>query len=205
MKTLVFRGGKFSFFLLMLFLIPIFLETDILLRIWLKNVPEYAGVFTKLIVVCSIIGSFGATMSTAIQATGKIEYYQIITGGVLLLAFPITYICYKLRMSPAVAYVGLITMNTVAIFTRMFFLKKYLDIAINEYSTKVLWIAFIVFVFSFIPPFYVHENMNEGFLRLIVVTCVSLLSSTAFVYVFGLTTEERKPVIRFIRNKLLKR
>jgi O-antigen/teichoic acid export membrane protein len=203
MKSLIFRGGKFSFFLLMVFLIPVYLETDILLRLWLKNTPEYTGTFTKLILIFSLVGSYGMTMSMAVQATGKIKYYQITIGGTLLLAFPVTYICYKFGTSPAVAYIGMTAMSLIAVFFRLVFFKKYLGIGHKEYIIKVLWVTFIVFIFSFVPSFYVHENMDESFLRLAVVICVTLLSSGVSIYMFGLTRKERESLNLFIRNKLL--
>jgi O-antigen/teichoic acid export membrane protein len=203
MKSLIFRGGKFSFYLLMIFLIPVCLETDILLRLWLKNVPEYAGTFTRLILILSLSGCFGMTISTAVQATGKIKYYQITVGGTLLLAFPVTFICYKLGSPPAAAYIGMITTALVAVFIRLVFLKKYLGITLAEYSTKVLWRAFTVLIFSAVLPLLVHTGMDEGLLRLTAVTCAALLSSAAAIYTLGLTKDERKPVNSFIRNTLL--
>jgi O-antigen/teichoic acid export membrane protein len=37
MKNLIFKGGRYTFFLLMVLIIPIFLETDFILKIWLKK------------------------------------------------------------------------------------------------------------------------------------------------------------------------
>jgi O-antigen/teichoic acid export membrane protein len=203
MKALIFRGGKFSFFLLMIFLIPVFLETDTLLLLWLRNVPEYASIFTKLIMICtSLVGCFGITVSMAVQATGKVKYYQITIGCILLLAFPLTYVCYKLGATPATAYIGMMATAIIAIFARMFFLKKYLNISYVSYLKNILWISFVTFIFSAIPPYFVHEIMSNGVLRLLVVSCVTLISTSIFVYVFGLTQAERQSVNRFIIKKM---
>jgi O-antigen/teichoic acid export membrane protein len=205
MKSLIFRGGKFSFFLLSIFLIPVFLETDVLLRLWLKNVPEYAGVFTRFIVFVSLTGCFGTTLSMSIQATGIIKLYNIVVGSILLLSLPITYICYKFGYMPASAYIGMIITTAIAVFARMFFLKKLLRIDYSDYFKYVLWVSFIVFIFSMIPPLFAHRIMNEGFVRLFVVACVGLFSSLASIYLLGLTQAERKFVNVTIRRIILKK
>jgi O-antigen/teichoic acid export membrane protein len=205
MKSLIFRGGKFSFFLLLIFLIPVFLETNILLRLWLKNVPEYANTFTKFIVFVSLIGCFGSTMSMSIQATGIVKFYNIVVGTILLFSLPITYICYQSGYTPTSAYIGMMITTVIAVVARMFFLKKLLNIHYSEYFKYVLWVSFIVFIFSIIPPLFVHRIMTEGFVRLFVVAFTGLFSSSVSIYLLGLTQTERKFVNVTIKRIILKR
>ncbi|MDR3113552.1 MAG: hypothetical protein LBU09_04175 [Endomicrobium sp.] len=202
MKTLIFRGGKFSFFLLMIFLIPVFLETDILLKFWLKSVPDYAGIFTKLIVTSSLISSFNATISTAVKATGKIKYFQIAVGGTLLLAFPITYILYALGFNPTSAYAVVIVTAAAAVFARMVFLKKYLGIKYGQYFKNVILLSAVVFVFSLPAPYFAQKIMEEGLLRLVFVSGVSLVSGSFFIYLLGLAKNEREFVNKFIKMRI---
>jgi hypothetical protein len=140
----------------------------------------------------------------SVQATGIIKFYNIVTGGILLLSFPITYICYRLGYTPVSAYLGMIMTTAIAVFARMFFVKKLLNICYSDYFKCVLWISFIVFIFSMIPPLFVHRIMNEGFIRLFVVACVGLISSLASIYILGLTQMERKFVKVTIENKIFK-
>ncbi|MDR2511807.1 MAG: hypothetical protein LBC89_05050 [Bacteroidales bacterium] len=204
MKTLIFRGGRFSFFLLMLFLLPVYLETDILLKLWLKNVPESTILFTRLAIAVSLVGCFGSIMYMAVAATSKIKWYQITVGGTLLLTFPITYLCYKLGATPAIAYIIMIIMTTITVCIRLIFLKKLLGITPKEYLTKVIGISLIVFILSAILPLCVHYFMDYSILRLIVVTFASVVSSSIFVYLLGITKEEKQSVNNFVKNKLHK-
>jgi O-antigen/teichoic acid export membrane protein len=202
MKNLIVRSGKFSFFLLMILSIPVFLETDVLLHLWLKEVPSYAGVLTKLVILFSMTDCFTSTMSMAVQATGKIKYYQIFVGGVLLLTFPIAYICYKLGADPTAALVVSIVISVIAISVRLIFVRKYLNIPKTEYIKNVLLTVLIVFVVSIIPPFVFHKYMEEGVLRLIIVALISVLSSAVFIYLLGLTVIERRQVNRILHKKI---
>ena len=65
MHQLIFRGAKYSFFLLFIMSLPILLETEIILRLWLKTVPEYTVIFTRLIIVNILIDSISGPLMTA--------------------------------------------------------------------------------------------------------------------------------------------
>jgi hypothetical protein len=205
MKSLILRGGKFSFFLLMIVSVPILLETDILLRIWLKNVPPYANILTKLVIIFSLTDCFTLTMSMAIQATGKIKYYQLIVGGVLLLIFPISYLCYKLGTGPSSALIVSVIISIIAIFIRLIFIEKYLKIKKIEYIKDVFLVVVVVFITAIIPPFLCRLYMQEGFFRFVTVGITSLFSSIFFIYRLGLTVVERKQVNVIFRQKILLR
>lgn len=86
--TLLFRGARFSYYLFLFFAVPLLIETEVILKLWLKNVPEYAVIFTRLVIINSMFESFTYTMGTAIQATGKNKLYQFIVGGTILLNLP---------------------------------------------------------------------------------------------------------------------
>ena len=47
--SLVERGSRFSFFIMFMFALPIFLEADFVLTIWLKQYPEHTVSFVRLI------------------------------------------------------------------------------------------------------------------------------------------------------------
>ncbi len=87
MMMLVMRGARYSYFLLLLMAIPIFIEADFILNLWLVEVPDYAVAFVRLTLIYSLCQSLSNTLYTALLATGKIKKYQIIVGGIALQFF----------------------------------------------------------------------------------------------------------------------
>lgn len=77
MNYLICKGARFSFFLLFLFCLPVIVETNYILSIWLKTVPNYTVAFVRLAFVGSLITCLGTTGYTACMATGKIRNYVI--------------------------------------------------------------------------------------------------------------------------------
>ena len=89
MLTLVQSGARFSFYLLLLLSLPIIIETNTILTLWLKNVPEYTVIFVRLVLVFAMCEVLSGTQITALQATGNIRNYQIVVGSLQLLNLPI--------------------------------------------------------------------------------------------------------------------
>ena len=91
MIKLVVSGSRYSFYLLFIMVIPILFETEYVLTLWLRNVPEYTVVFVQLSLIYMLCQSLSNTLFTAMLATGNIRNYQIVVGGLALMAFPLSY------------------------------------------------------------------------------------------------------------------
>jgi O-antigen/teichoic acid export membrane protein len=100
MHQLICQGAKYSFFLLFFLSLPILIETRIILQLWLKIVPEYTIIFTQLVIVNVLIDCFSGTLQTAAQASGRIKFYQMVIGGLLLLILPFSWMFLKFGYPP---------------------------------------------------------------------------------------------------------
>ena len=200
MKKLIFRGGKFSFYLLMFLCFPIIFETDYILSLWLGEIPEYTSIFTRLVLILAMIESFTYSIGCAIQATGNIKYYQLIISGVTLLNFPVSYLFYKLGFPPQTALSVSIVISSTTLLLRLFFMKKLLNISPREYCNRV-FIKIITVVLLCLPiPILIYVYMKDSFMRLIVITLSIFIVNVIVVTVIGVDKRERL----FLKNALLK-
>ncbi|MGM9672635.1 MAG: lipopolysaccharide biosynthesis protein, partial [Bacteroidaceae bacterium] len=85
MHSLMFRSARFSFLLLFFLSLPVLMETNFILTLWLKTVPDDAVVFTQIMICISLIYTTANPCVIANQATGKVKIYQMVVGGILLL------------------------------------------------------------------------------------------------------------------------
>ena len=92
MLTLIFASSRITFYLLFLLALPILIETNFILQLWLKKVPDYTVIFTFLIIINSLIDSISGPLRVANQATGNIKRFQVIVGSTLILNLPISYL-----------------------------------------------------------------------------------------------------------------
>ena len=103
--SLVRKGAKYTFWMLLLLFIPIFVWTQPLLRLWLGDVPEHSAVFVRLILVGLMIDMVGNTLVTLVQATGEVRKYYILTGLSSYLCLPLVWIAFESGAGPEWAYI----------------------------------------------------------------------------------------------------
>lgn len=79
--------SKFSILLFCFLAIPIVLNIDYILRVWLTNVPNYTSIFCILIIICSAVEALSAPLWMTILATGNITIYQVVLSSLTFLGF----------------------------------------------------------------------------------------------------------------------
>lgn len=204
MNKLVCRGARFSYFLLLVFTVPIVCEADYILHLWLKTVPEYAPVFLRLMLFGTLMTLLGNTMLTAIQATGNIRRYQIwitITG---CFVFPLTWIAYKLGLPPESTYVIYIVIYFLLNFVRVYIAKGLMNFPIRLYLFDVVFRVVIVSIIAFILPLLVIHYLEPGFIRLCISCIVGLISSLMTINILGLESVEREIIYKKVSHLLSK-
>ena len=202
MHKLVCRSAKFSAFLMLFFAIPILLETQSILTIWLKTVPEYAAIFLQLIIISSFVDTVLAnSLVTSMFATGNIKRYQIIVTTIGCLVFPFSWIAFQLGFQPEIAYVLYFIIYTVLLGVRLYLLKDMVKLPVMMYVREVLYRVLPVMIICFIIPMIIRFSMQEGWMRLILLCLVSTIVTAVVEYSIGLTKNERKFIVGKINNK----
>ena len=201
MHKLVCRSAKFSAFLMMFFAVPIILETNTILTIWLKTVPDYAVIFLQWIIISSFMDTVLAnSLVTSMFATGKIKRYQIIVTTVGCLVFPLSWIAFKLGFEPQVGYILYFIIYTILLFVRLYLLKDMVKLPVMMYVREVLLKVILVMCISFVLPMALRLSMQEGWLRLITICAIGTIITALVEFRIGLTTNERL----FVTEKLKK-
>ena len=200
MHGLMFRSSRFSFFLLFFLILPIMFETNFVLTLWLKNVPDNAVIFTQIMLAIVLLNPFSSPLTIANQATGKIKIYQIVVGGTLMTILPLSYIALKLGAPAYSVFIIHFIIESIAVFLRMYMLRNQIKLSILEYIKNIYIPVITVVIISIIPPTLVRMQFDEGWLRFILVGFTCVLSVGICCFIFGLTKGER----RFIIDKVLR-
>lgn len=191
----------YSAFLFMFIAIPIFLEIDYILYIWLGSVPDHTSFFARVTIIQSLVTCLSNPHVSAIQATGHVKWLQILVGGVLLLILPVSYVLLKLHISLEIIYAVSILPWAIAVVIRLELLRHYTHInPMIAYKNVFLKVVYILSL-CFIPPFVMHHYMDCGIFRLIVVGMFSLLWSGNVIYWIGLPKHIRKVVVSKVVTK----
>ncbi len=204
MHQLIFRGAKYSFFLLFTLSLPILLETEQILRLWLKIVPDYTVIFTRLVIINVLIDCISGPLMTAAQASGKIKRYQSVVGGLLILNLPISYLFLKFGFQPQVTIFVSIGISIIALFSRLKIISPLVSLNIMDYYKNVIFkIIPVIFIAVILPGFIIYL-LPVTIARLLFTCIIAVASVGLTVFFIGLSSTERKFMIKSLKNRVSK-
>ena len=182
-----------------MFIIPIILETNTILVLWLKTVPDYTVSFIRVLLCIVIMDSMARPIITAAAATGDVKKYQSVIGGILLTIVPIAYVVLKLGANPTSVYIVHLIICAIACTARLLIVRPMINLSLKNYSRAVLLPSFIVTVLSFVSCLGLHLLLPSGICYTIIVFFFSVFIVAILAYTVGLTKGERS----FVNDKLV--
>ena len=199
---LVYRGAKFSFYLMFVFSVPILFFTPEILHLWLGQYPEHTLIFVRLTLVYGLVTVLSKTLTTEILATGILRTNVFIIGGLRLLILPLSYWVLWMGYEAYMVYYVLIAIDGISIFTRLYILKDITGVKIIGYLKHVLLPVSLVSVVSFVPCHIIQKQMSSAShiltAFLIVTFCVVVIAS------IGLSANERQMIMSAV-NKITRK
>ena len=199
--SLTFTVSRLSCFFLMVMAIPVSLEIDYILSVWLgDNVPSHTNTFTVIILMTSIISNLNAATSGVVHATGKMKNYQLLSSITGISSLPLAYVLLCFFDLPELAMLSIFISSIIGHTIGLFVVRSLVGMSLFEYISKVVKPIVFVLFFSLIIIVPFHYLMNEGFLRLIAVIVISLVSISLIVYHFTLEQNERELLNQMISS-----
>lgn len=190
-----------SFVITYLLGLPVLLNTQTILKIWLIDIPPASAVFIQLMLIFCLIDSLGGPLWTAMQAYGKIRVYQIIITSVWVLSIPAMWFALKLGASPqSVMYVQ-IGFNVCIIAIRIFFGVRFCHVALREYIINAFSRILTIIIAGGTLPYIITLCMT-GVPCLIVSTVVTLITVPVATVIFGFPPAQKAKVLAFIHSKI---
>ena len=201
---LIISTSKISYFLFFLVSIPIMLNTEFILKVWLSNYPPITANFIRIVICYSLIDSCQVSLWQAVHATGNIKTHQILMSVIKFLAIPIIFITLKLGYSANIALSIWVLINLICAIVRTIYMHYLINLQLSLYiKNTVLPIIFITILSLPIPSFlcfYIHNEIYQFFISSIVFE----LSAIFIIYNFGLNSQERITITNIIKKLINK-
>ena len=192
MMNLTFSISKLSCCFLMMMAIPVSIEIDYVLQIWLGDrIPEHAAAFTIIILLSSIISNLNAATSNLVHATGNMKNYQFWSSIVKISSVPIAFIVLKHYSRPEIALLIVFICRLAGHIIGLFVVRTLVVLSLREYFIKVVVPILIVAIISIIAALPIHFYMEENFWRLLFVTQVSVTAAGLSLYFIAFNKSER--------------
>ena len=194
---LVNRGTKFTLLMLLVFVVPVCMEADTLLELWLGEVPPLSALFLRLSMFETLAISSGSNLLRIVQANGDIKFYSISTALWAGLVFPICWIAYSLGAPVWVAYIVFITIFSTQNIVRYIAIKRLMRFSIRTHFRECIAPFIMVAISSFFLPFLLSIFFNHGIVRFCIIVPVSVSWTLICSYIWGLSHSEKT----FVLNK----
>lgn len=202
MHTLMYRSSKFSLFLLYIFALPIVIETDKILYIWLGQVQPETVKFIRIMFCVIALETISNSIMTGVMASGIIKRYQITVSSILIAIVPVSYIVLKAGAPAESVFIVYLAIEIIAVIARLYIARDILKFSLRKFTKYVIAHSITVIILGALPPFLLHITMPDGYIRFTIVILCGGITSIASIYLFGLSQSERLIINKTIRNKL---
>ncbi|MBQ8607165.1 MAG: hypothetical protein IJ417_03125 [Bacteroidaceae bacterium] len=203
MNKLVIKVSKFSAYLVGLIGVPLFLEMDYVLGMWLYEVPEYTVVFARLTLLQGFVQAMDAPIGTGIHAVGRMRLPNLTSAFIYMMVLPVSYVAVKLGSSPEIAYVITVCTYPLALCMDLYILHKYTCFPCVRFFKEAIGLPILFVVATAgITELVVAGRMEDSLGRVVLTTALSLSLFFGGICWKGLTKGERNYLKEQITNKL---
>lgn len=199
---LIFQGTKITWYLIFIFVIPVFWEADTLLRLWLGNPPKYSDLFLRFALFESWSMGISFALHNTILATGKLKRVQLQIAVYTAFIFPLTWICFKAGAPAWSCCIIFVLLNTTSKGFTLNELKRLIDFPVKRFLNECVLRCTIVTLIAFVIPGVLVYSMPQTTTRFVIVVLTSIIWTLICAYSMGLNRSERYAV-NSVTNKLL--
>lgn len=194
--------SKLTFYLVMIFAIPLVIEMHTVLDVWLGkgHYPVETTIFCQLIILMTLFNSFASPISIIVHATGQMKKFQIVCSIVILSIVPIAYIAARLGASAPIVLILSIAVVIITQFVRLVLIRELVNFSISEYIVRVCCPTMGVFVIVFGLTAVLHVLLPSTIFCSFVVIFSSICFTGLFIFLFGLDKQERGLFLSFVKR-----
>ena len=180
--------------------VPFIMEAPVILKLWLKNVPEGSVVFSRLVVVFAMLTGLSAGIQTIFDAIGRVKLYNIWVSLILILNLPIAYLLFKKDLPAYTIIITGMILEVAGLFVRLYLLKRYLFFSVRRFLSDVAFkILFPVGILIGLLILLKQFDISD-YLELVLAVFLSLFLYPVIVYNISLDKTQRA----FVCENILK-
>lgn len=202
---LLFSASKLSYLLLWTISLPVFCNTDFVLRVWLCDYPPMTAAFIRVALVYYLIDALQCPLWQAVHATGRIRTHQILMASVKVLCIPAMYMVLKAGFDGRYAIAIWSLTNGVSAVVRTVYLRRLIGLDVWSYTKHVVGRVLLASIVTLPLPLYLSCVLGQTVEGFFLTSAVGVLLTGSISWL--LLTESEKNQMRQlpIVNKLVRK
>lgn len=197
-RSLFYKSINYTFYLLFFLSLPVLLEINFILSVWLKNVPENTSMILRFMLVASIIDCISSPTICIAEATGNIKKFQLIGYSVAISILPFAYVIFKNGGSLEIVFALTVLFSIVTFVVRFILIKGVINTSVSEFFKKVVFKFIVIIITSSFVPILIMYLTDMGWLSFLLVIVSGALTTIISYWTIGLSNNEKA----FALNKL---
>ncbi len=200
-RKLMFSQSKLCYCLILVLIVPVILEMDNLLDLWLGDaVPENTNIYSSLVLVDLLICTLNTPVTQVAFATGNIKKYQIYNSIVNLLLIPACVILLKFGCNATSVFVVTIIFSIINQVVCLIKLHKIFEFSYTDYFNDIILPCIFMTLLLPILPIAIRLTMNSSILRFLMIVFADVILAFVVLYYCILNKSEKNLLIKFVRR-----
>lgn len=200
-RKLAFRACKFATLFIVIFAIPLILEVDEVLRIWLKNPPEYAADLGVCVMISVIINKLSIGYEMIVFAKGRIAAFESFIGLWRVLTLPLALILITAGYGVySIGWAIIITKVAISV-GRVLFGRQLLQMRVGDWFSHILLPFLVLISVAVSLGFVIQMHFEPSFVRILITTSVVELALLLGSWFILLEEDERSRILLWMKSK----
>jgi Na+-driven multidrug efflux pump len=189
---LIFNVTQYTLFILALMVVPVLLELDFVVNLWLAgDVPPYTCMFAKITLFCGVFYRSNAMVEDGLHAIGRVKENSMYSVPVYLISLPLVYGALYFDFGALVAYWAGTFPPLLSFLINIVLLSRYTIFPGMKYFTNIFLKNTALILLSTIVPYFVQRMMEPGLVRFLVVCTVAEICTFGVIWFWGLNKTSR--------------
>lgn len=202
MKTLIFRSCRISYFLMLIFSVPLIKNVGYVLHIWLGEVPAYTEIFIVLTLVESLMSALHTPLLYGVLAAGQIKAFEIAMSSMSVLSLPVIYGMLSFGAAPPSVYVVMVVLRFLIMLSLVWQSKTY-GLGWKDFAAEVaVRILPATFLCSAVARVVNLPSINMPFAEFLLESALIVAVNGCVIFFTGFSSEERRMVAAVIKTKM---
>lgn len=204
MNKLLYQNAKYAFLLLWFLALPVLMQTEYILNLWLVEVPENTVLFCQIIILHALIMSLNRPYVMAIHATGNMKQTNVTAGVILILVLPVSYVLLDNGFAIITPLIVFMIATILCFMIELYYLKKWINVSIFGLLKNTLIPVVIITIASIVPINLVIDLYENSLIKFLFITFLSMSIVFVLSYTIALTKTEKVNLKNMIKNKIQK-
>lgn len=197
--------SKISGACIILLAVPIILEMDFILALWLgSNVPDHTSSFATLIIITAFFNTLQSSMSAIVHATGNMKKYQLSCSSLRVMSIFLSIIFLQVFNEPEMALLIVSIISFAVLLLSVFIVKQLVGLSFKFYLQKVLFPLIFIASYTLIILLSLHWIIHNEIVRVLLVAVLNtiIIGLSSFYFLFD--SNERIFVTHMIKSFIQK-